>query len=1163
MASIETPEATIAKAIVASEEKRRREAERIARNKISTMFPDTGPYCRLQYPKHMEFFKASKEFKEVLFMAANRCGKSTAGGVAMAYHLTGEYPHWWEGRRFDKPIEAWACGTNSETTRDIVQNILLGPVDKHGTGMIPFDSITKVVPRRGGIAGSVETVGVKHKSGGTSYCMMKSYEQGRASFEGTSRQVIWCIAEGELVQMADGSLKPIEKIKKGDIVLSLDRDGNPIGRKATKAVDCGIKSCVRIEPKQGTQLVCTPDHEIYSGYSKENKIQAAMATKVAQIIPGWWPTHTADREDAWYVWAALVIAEGTIKAKKVTNGSIEVMEEAIRYLPVGAKVRRKNFAEHHKHVPDWHLSWDDFWKEWPPALSDTKEIPNWIFKSSREKVALFLRWLYMGDGWAYGHSICYATTSYRLANQVCVLLNRMGVRASVQTRKSIRATWKDQYWVSISRASEVLEFIRLIGIVGKAEAVGKVWNEATRRKKSKIVRSAHLIIHGRREYTARDDRKRLSKAKIHPVGDAGERRVFDITVEGEHRFLCGTSLVSNCDEEPPEDCYTEMLFRTATVRGIIFTTFTPLQGMSAVVKGFLEPENAMEAAKYKYYVQAGWKDVPHIPKEEMDALLTTAPRYQLRARTEGEPALGSGAVYPIAMDEITSELMTIPDSWPRAYGFDIGWNRSAAVWGARDPASGVIYIYSEHYQGMGEPASHAYAIKSRGEWIPGVIDPASNGRSQIDGRQLIDMYRKLGLKLQPADNSVEAGISEVWQLMVSGKLKIMPQCQNLLRELSRYHRDDKGSGKIVKRDDHACDACLRGDTGIITKEGIVPIASLVGKEGYVLSRSGSWARFIGARKTIENAELVCLVFSDGSEVVCTPDHTFLTPRGWKKAEEMMGDVCYNGVTQCIQSNHLLSSLQPVKNLKAFATTFAESISSGLSRARSVLSASMSACGPWLMAASPSGAMTSTIKTTIGSTTPMTISKNCSRLSICLDTQRESIGTSLQPHASLPPSGMDHQKALSGAASMPPRSIGMSSGNSFANIVQSHSRAKIWAATVFAQITAKRNGVVLLVLTIRNVLAWFVAHLLWLIGTLKQKHVRSRAVLNCVGIHSVENADVYCLTVPGTSAFCVENGAVVHNTRYLIISGRQRMIGPPRPPKSTIHSAPQGEKAWMS
>jgi hypothetical protein len=70
----------------------------------------------------------------------------------------------------------------------------------------------------------------------------------------------------------------------------------------------------------------------------------------------------------------------------------------------------------------------------------------------------------------------------------------------------------------------------------------------------------------------------------------------------------------------------------------------------------------------------------------------------------------------------------------------------------------------------------------------------------------MDIYRELGLELQPAVNAVEAGITEVWQLLVSGQLKVMASCTNWLREFRNYHRDDKGSGKIVKRNDHLMDA---------------------------------------------------------------------------------------------------------------------------------------------------------------------------------------------------------------------------------------------------------------------------------------------------------------------------------------------------------------------
>jgi hypothetical protein len=113
------------------------------------------------------------------------------------------------------------------------------------------------------------------------------------------------------------------------------------------------------------------------------------------------------------------------------------------------------------------------------------------------------------------------------------------------------------------------------------------------------------------------------------------------------------------------------------------------------------------------------------------------------------------------------------------------------VWGASDPPSGVIYLYSEHYQGQGEPASHAQAIRGRGDGIRGAIDPACLGSSQIHGRTLMQIYGQLGLKLATAENAVEAGITEVWNLLISGRRKVMPSLSNWSRELPKYHRDDR------------------------------------------------------------------------------------------------------------------------------------------------------------------------------------------------------------------------------------------------------------------------------------------------------------------------------------------------------------------------------------
>jgi phage terminase large subunit-like protein len=420
-------------------------------HKIESFYPSTGNLRRELYVKHLEFFSAGARHNERLLMAANRIGKTEGvGAYETTLHLTGRYPDWWQGRRFTRPIEAWAAGQTSKTTRDIIQKALLGGGPRYGTGLIPADAIIDTTPKAG-IPEAVETIYVRHVSGGRSEIALKSYDQQVESFYGTGKDLVWLDEECE----------------------------------------------------QGIYVECL--------------------------------TRT---------------------------------------------------------------------------LSTTPGEPN----------------------------------------------------------------------------------------------------------------------------------------------------------------------------------------------GIVLFTFTPLWGLTEVVQQFLEAEPGGQ----KRVVQATWDDAPHLSPETRAELYASIPAYQRDARTKGIPQLGSGAIYQIADEDLLVKPFEIPDHWPRAYGLDVGWNRTAAIWAARDNEAGVIYLYSEHYMGKEEPVVHTEAIKSRGAWIPGVIDPASKGRSQKDGTQLIELYRQAGLNIGAADNAVEAGIYACDQLMHAGKLKVFNSLSNFYSELRAYRRDK--DGKVVKERDHLMDS---------------------------------------------------------------------------------------------------------------------------------------------------------------------------------------------------------------------------------------------------------------------------------------------------------------------------------------------------------------------
>jgi phage terminase large subunit-like protein len=286
------------------------------------------------------------------------------------------------------------------------------------------------------------------------------------------------------------------------------------------------------------------------------------------------------------------------------------------------------------------------------------------------------------------------------------------------------------------------------------------------------------------------------------------------------------------DEEVPHDIYNECLLRTMTTGGIVYDTFTPLKGLTPFVVNFLakaeflagavpitvpekddDEEDKGEDARFegvvrtKAVIQAGWDDAKWLSEESKRQMLDDTPPHLRAARSKGIPAMGSGNVFPIPFEEITVAPFKIPEHYKRMYALDVGWNRTACLWAAQDPDTGTIYIYDEYYMGQQEPAIHAHAIRSRGDWITGVIDPASKGRSQADGQQLLHLYKnEQGLTVFPAKNEVETGITLMWQLLSTGKLKVFANLGNFAREYMIYRRDT--NGKIIKEKDHLMD-CAR------------------------------------------------------------------------------------------------------------------------------------------------------------------------------------------------------------------------------------------------------------------------------------------------------------------------------------------------------------------
>lgn len=143
------------------------------------------------YAKQALFHEAGRIYRERMLKAGNQVGKTWSAGFEMAMHLTGRYPAVWNGHRFDKPIAAWAAGITALSTRDTVQRVLLGRKGAFGTGAIPAACIAGKPTWSRSCADAVDTILIRHESGGKSTLTFKSYEQDREKWQGETLDLVW------------------------------------------------------------------------------------------------------------------------------------------------------------------------------------------------------------------------------------------------------------------------------------------------------------------------------------------------------------------------------------------------------------------------------------------------------------------------------------------------------------------------------------------------------------------------------------------------------------------------------------------------------------------------------------------------------------------------------------------------------------------------------------------------------------------------------------------------------------------------------------------------------------------------------------------------------------------------------------------------------------
>lgn len=270
------------------------------------------------------------------------------------------------------------------------------------------------------------------------------------------------------------------------------------------------------------------------------------------------------------------------------------------------------------------------------------------------------------------------------------------------------------------------------------------------------------------------------------------------------------------DEQADDEMlYNEAVKRTVVKKGMVIVTFSPMQGFNQVCQKFL-PDRIQPISDEKdidgyYTCNIGANDVPHLSEEQKMQLGGKAsdPR-QRAAILQGIAYHGGGQVYAgtVAIDTLLVDPFKIPKHWEVGYGLDFGYNTTAAVFGAKDPQTGIIYIFHEYLGLKLDAKENARRLDSLGaSSMLGFCDPAGRGRSQTDGEQIIAAYLEHGLYLDFANNALTHGINLTLSTMLDGRLKIFKHLNNLIGELMAYKYDDKTPDKPAKgQKDHSVDS---------------------------------------------------------------------------------------------------------------------------------------------------------------------------------------------------------------------------------------------------------------------------------------------------------------------------------------------------------------------
>lgn len=277
-----------------------------------------------------------------------------------------------------------------------------------------------------------------------------------------------CKALDDLVLLADGTYVTIGSlINQNTTIIGFSKDDGSIAETKAIGSDNGNDYVVTFKCIGGMKFTETISTPVFTDKGWKLAKDVTLSDMVAMPIKTPEPASTVEIDDNELIFVAGMITEGcTLDYKCIfTNKEGPYLN---RFLLACDKLGfpYKHFRPHSYSISTARLLLRRF--DILNQRSEHKQIPNQIFRLSNKKIAIFLNFLFGGDG-CYNNKgrIQYSSLSHDLCEKIILLLRRFGIYATLLEENCAGRQVNKTYKVEIASSSDVTKFIQEIGIFGK------------------------------------------------------------------------------------------------------------------------------------------------------------------------------------------------------------------------------------------------------------------------------------------------------------------------------------------------------------------------------------------------------------------------------------------------------------------------------------------------------------------------------------------------------------------------------------------------------------------------------------------------------------------------------------------------------------------------